>query len=124
LCDTLLEGLAQDFQDMACELGQFIQEAHAVVCQQHFLGHQHPPPADQPHIRNGVVGAPVRPATRGMRVVSRASGSVMAGRMVGGRRASIDLPAPRGPSSRTFGSQRLHRVRVHLQHREPDCLRH
>jgi hypothetical protein len=29
--DTLLERLAQDLEDMAAELGQFIQEAHAVV---------------------------------------------------------------------------------------------
>jgi hypothetical protein len=31
--DTLLEGLAQDFQDVACALGPFIQEAPAVVRQ-------------------------------------------------------------------------------------------
>jgi hypothetical protein len=34
-------------------------------------------------------------------MVSMASASVIAGRMVVSRRASIDLPAPGGPSSRT-----------------------
>jgi hypothetical protein len=29
--DTLLERLAQDLEDMAAELGQFIQEEHAIV---------------------------------------------------------------------------------------------
>jgi hypothetical protein len=31
--DPLLERLAQDFQDMAAELGPFIQEEHAMVGQ-------------------------------------------------------------------------------------------
>jgi hypothetical protein len=35
LYDTLLERLAQDLKDMAAELGQFIQEEHAIV------GHLH-----------------------------------------------------------------------------------
>jgi hypothetical protein len=34
--DTLLEGLPQDLQDVAAELGQFIQEEHAVVRQRHL----------------------------------------------------------------------------------------
>jgi hypothetical protein len=46
-CETLLEGLAQDFQDVACALGQFIQEEHAVVRQRHFAGHRHLAAADQ-----------------------------------------------------------------------------
>jgi hypothetical protein len=32
-CDAILERLAQDLQDMAAELGQFIQEEHAMVDQ-------------------------------------------------------------------------------------------
>jgi hypothetical protein len=56
------------------------------------------------------VRSPVRPATRGRRVVSRASGRGIAGRMVVSRCASLDLPAPGGPSSRMFGAQRLHHV--------------
>jgi hypothetical protein len=110
--ETLLERLAQDLQDMAAELGQFIQEEHAIVGQRHFARHRHVAPADQPRIREGVVGrakgrvvthavwSPVRPATRWIRVVSIASARVIAGRMVVSRRASIDVPAPGGPSKR------------------------
>jgi hypothetical protein len=39
--------------------------------------------------------APVRPATRGMRVVSMASARVMAGKMVVSRRVSLDFPTPK-----------------------------
>jgi hypothetical protein len=46
------------------------------------------------------VRAPVRPATRWMCVVSRASASVIADRRVVSHRASLDCPAPGGPSSR------------------------
>jgi hypothetical protein len=38
-----------------------------------------------------------------MRVVSMASGRVIAGRMVVSRRASIDVPVPGSPRSRTLG---------------------
>jgi hypothetical protein len=38
----------------------------------------------------------------GKTVVSSASARLIAGRMVARRRASIDLPAPGGPSSRRF----------------------
>jgi hypothetical protein len=47
------------------------------------------------------VRAPVRPATRWMRVASMALARVMAGRMVVRRRASIDVPAPGRPNWRT-----------------------
>jgi hypothetical protein len=30
-CDTIRERLAQDLEDMAAELGEFIQKEHAVV---------------------------------------------------------------------------------------------
>jgi hypothetical protein len=32
-CETLLEGLVQDLQDVAAALRQFIQAEHAMVCQ-------------------------------------------------------------------------------------------
>jgi hypothetical protein len=79
-----------------------------MVGERHLPRHRHVAPADHPRIRNGVVGArhgrvvtmavraPVRPTTRWMRVVSRASARVIAGRMVVSRRASLDVPAPRG----------------------------
>jgi hypothetical protein len=42
---------------MAAALGQFIQEAHAMVGQRHLTRHRHVAPADQPRIREGVGGA-------------------------------------------------------------------
>jgi hypothetical protein len=54
--ETILERLAQDLQDMAAELGPCIQEEHAIVGQRHFTRHRHVAPADQPRIRDGVVG--------------------------------------------------------------------
>lgn len=46
--------------------------------------------------------------TRGLEGSTR----VIAGRRVGSRRASIDVPAPEEPSSRMFGSQRLHDLQL------------
>ena len=54
--DTLLQRLAQDHQNMAAQLGQFIQEEHVVMDQRHFARHRHMASADQPHIRDGVMG--------------------------------------------------------------------
>jgi hypothetical protein len=120
--ETIIERLAQDLEDMAAALGEFIQEAHAVVGQRHFARHRHVAAADQPHIGDGVMGgakrpgltkivrSPVRPATLWMRVVSMASARVMAGRIVVSRRASIDLPAPGGPSKSTLWAECLHSV--------------
>jgi hypothetical protein len=59
-CETLLERLPQDLQDMAAELGQFIQEEHAIVGQRHLTRHRHLVPADQPRIRNGMMGGATR----------------------------------------------------------------
>jgi hypothetical protein len=52
--------LAQDLQDMAAALGQFIQEEHAVVGQRHLAGHRYVAAADQPHIRDGMMGRATR----------------------------------------------------------------
>jgi hypothetical protein len=46
--ETLLERLTQDLQDMATELGQFIQEEHAIVGQRHFTRHRHVAPPIRP----------------------------------------------------------------------------
>jgi hypothetical protein len=58
--DTLLERLAQDLEDLAAALGPFIQEAHAVMSQRRVARHRHMAPADQPRIREGVVGRATR----------------------------------------------------------------
>jgi hypothetical protein len=60
-CNTLLEGLTQDLQDVASELRQLIQQEHAMVRQRDFAGYRHLPATDQPHIRDGVVGGATRP---------------------------------------------------------------
>jgi hypothetical protein len=52
----LLEGLAQDLDHMTAKLGQFIQEDHALVRQRHLARHLYMAPADQPDIRDGVMG--------------------------------------------------------------------
>jgi len=121
LYDTLLERLAQGLEHIAAALGPCIQEAHAMVGQRHVAQYRHMPAADQPRIRDGVVGgapngrvvtnavrSPVRPATRWIRVVSMASARVIAGRMAVSGRASIDVPAPGGPSKSTLWSEHLH----------------
>ena len=125
LCDTFLERRAQDLEHLTAELRPFIQEEDAVVGQRHVARHRHVTPTDQPDVREGMLGgrhgrvvttavrSPVRPATRWMRVVSRASARVMAGKIVVSRRASIDLPAPGGPSRRTLWAERLHTISLH-----------
>jgi hypothetical protein len=66
------------------------------------------------HGRRGTTAgrAPVRPATRGLRAVSRASARRMAGSMGVSRRATIDVPTPGGPRSRTLWTERLHRLQL------------
>jgi hypothetical protein len=58
--NTLLERLAQNLKDMAAKLGQFIQEAHAMVGQRHVTRHRHVAPADPPRSRERVVGRATR----------------------------------------------------------------
>jgi hypothetical protein len=50
---------------------------------------------------------------RWRRVISRTSARVIAGRMVVSRLASMDLPAPGGPSKSTLWSERLHNLQFH-----------
>jgi hypothetical protein len=91
---------------MAAELREFIQKEDPVMRRRHFSRHRRLLPTDQVDIQDRVVRGPegprrdprcagrVRPATRWMGVVSMASASVIAGRMVARRRANIDVPAP------------------------------
>jgi hypothetical protein len=46
--DTLLERLAQDLQDVASELRQFIRKEHLMVRQRHVAGQRHLAAADRP----------------------------------------------------------------------------
>jgi hypothetical protein len=55
-CNTLLERLAQDLKDMGAELGPCIQEQHAMVGQRHLARQRHVAPADQPRIRDRMMG--------------------------------------------------------------------
>jgi hypothetical protein len=54
--DALLERLAQACQHVACALGPFIQQEHAVVRPRPVPRHRHLAAAAQPHIRDGVMG--------------------------------------------------------------------
>ena len=54
-CDTLIEGLAQDLQDVAAELRQLIQEEYPVVRQRHLAGHGDLAAADPPYSRDGML---------------------------------------------------------------------
>jgi hypothetical protein len=88
---------------LAPELGPFIQEEDAVGIWRHFARHRYVAAADRPDIGDGVMGArngqavtnavrpPVRPAMQWMRVVSMASARVIAGGMVVGRHASLEV---------------------------------
>jgi hypothetical protein len=74
--DTLLERLAQGFEDMAAEFGPCIQEAHAVVRERHLARPRHVAPADQPRVRKGVGGAE-RPGHDQRRPVAREASDAM-----------------------------------------------
>jgi hypothetical protein len=49
-CEVLLERLAQDLEDLAAELGEFIQQEHPVVRPLYLGGHGHLRAADQPEV--------------------------------------------------------------------------
>ena len=56
LVTSSFERLAHDLKDMAAELGPCIQEEHAMVGQRHVARHRHVAPADQPRIRDRMMG--------------------------------------------------------------------
>jgi hypothetical protein len=58
--DTLLKRLTSAFEHMTAKLRPFIQEEDAVVGQRHVARHRHVAPADQPDMRNGVMGGATR----------------------------------------------------------------
>jgi hypothetical protein len=57
LQNTLLEWFSPDLQDVAAELRPFIEEEDAVVRPRHVARDRPAASADQPHVRDGVVGA-------------------------------------------------------------------
>jgi hypothetical protein len=75
--DTLLEWLAQDLKDMAAKLGPCIQEEHAMVGQRHVTRHRHVAPADQPRIRDGMVGRATRAGRDQRRPVAGEAGDAV-----------------------------------------------
>ena len=51
-CEAVLEQLAQDREDMATALREFVQEAHPMVRPRPLARHRDLPAADPPHIRD------------------------------------------------------------------------
>ncbi len=68
-CDTILERLAQPFEDMPPALGEFIEAEDTVVGQQHLPWPRPRPTADQAHIGDRIIGC----AEKSMVEVSEAS---------------------------------------------------
>jgi hypothetical protein len=104
--DTILQGLAQDPDDVAAELRPFIQKKDAVVRQRHVARQRHLAPADQPDIRDGVMRGTTRMGRDQGGAVAGAAGDavevrgldglgqVMLGRIMATRRANMDLHTP------------------------------
>jgi hypothetical protein len=82
--NTILERLAQDFQDVAFELGQFTQKEPAVVRQRHLPGRGDLPAADQAHVRDGVVRGAERARGDDRRAPAGEAGDAMDARGVEG----------------------------------------
>ena len=122
LGEALLEQLAQDLEHMAARLGPFVQEEGAVVGQRHVARQRHLAPADQPRIRDGMMGGGTRAGCDRRGAVAgeahdtvevrglRASVSGITRRMVNRRRASLNCLGPGGPKSQRLCSQPLHPV--------------
>jgi len=102
-------GLAQNFENVAGELGKFVEKEQAVVRERDFAGARGLRRRDQAGVRDGVMRRTIgaladeplpgsrTPATLWIFVVSSASSKVSGGRMVGMRLASMVLPEPGGP---------------------------
>jgi hypothetical protein len=75
--NTLLQWLAQDLQDMAAELGPFIQEEHAMMGQRHLAWHRHMADPDQPRIGDGMMGRAKRPGRHQRRTSPREAGDAV-----------------------------------------------
>jgi hypothetical protein len=75
--ETLLERLAQDLQDVAAELRLLIQKENPVVRQRHVAWPRHLAPADQPDVRDGVMGGAKRASRHQRGAVAGEAGNTM-----------------------------------------------
>src|SRR3954469_11902268 len=94
---------------MRLKFRQLVEKENAVVCKRDFArpctqaaAHQGRHARGMVRARNGrrLVRAPslISPATEAIMETSSSSGGVSGGKMVGRRAASMDLPAPGGPT--------------------------
>ena len=105
-----LERFAQRFQHFAVEFREFVEKQHAEMRQRDLAGLRRIAPADQRHRARRMMRRAKRPLPplRGRKAEhaggqqwppsDSASSSVMGGSRLGRRAASIDLPAPGGPT--------------------------
>jgi len=112
--DAVLDGLAERFEHVPAELGQLVEEEHAVVRERDLAGSRNRAAADETGIGHGVMGRAERPLldeplpgsepARDGVDLGDLDGLVAesGGRMPGRRRASIDFPEPGGPMSSTL----------------------
>jgi hypothetical protein len=77
VCDALLERLAEHLEHMTPELGQFVQEEHAMVRPRHLARHGDVPAADPPHIRDRVRRGATWPAGHQSRAPVAAAADAM-----------------------------------------------
>ena len=82
--DTLLEGLAQNLQDVAAALRQFTQQEHPMVRQRHFAWHRHLAPTDQADIGDRGMRGATWARRDARRAVTGAAGDAMNARGVDG----------------------------------------
>jgi hypothetical protein len=106
-CDTRLEGLAQDLQDVPPELRELIQAAHARVRPRPRARQRDLTAADQPHIRDGMMGGAEGAAgDQGRAPVGEAGDAMHAGRFDGFGQAHLRQDGgqaarqPRSPRAR------------------------
>jgi hypothetical protein len=94
---------------MAAELGPFIQEEYTVVGQRHVARHRHVAPANQPRIRDGVVGRATRAGRDPRRAVAGEASDAMDTRDLNGFSHQLGEQDRSQPPSQTrhAHSQRL-----------------
>jgi hypothetical protein len=84
LGDALHQRLAQDLEDMAAEPEGFIQKEHTMVGQRYVTHHRHVAAADQPRIRDGMVGRATRAGGDQRRAVAGEPGNTVDARGLNG----------------------------------------